>query len=390
MRILYVVPNIVSYHFFIGDLCAAALAAGHDPHAVCSMAGSFGGGKSADERATMHALDFPRGMQPLDHLRSARELNALVEKLKPDIIHTHFSAAMFTTALAHRSNWPLTIGTFHGMSFPMMKGAKRLILRKAEAWAASQFDEVWVLTPDDREALQAAAPSARVRVHRSPGIGCLLPQFHPDRVPIAERAALRAELGIPPDAVVFVFVGRLVDFKGFGLTVRAFLGLAAANPQIRLLNVGPADPLHPSGLTPEEEQARKECPQIIDVGMRKDVWRYLAISDVMTFPSQREGMPVCIMEALAMGLPVITADSRGCRDVVRDGVDGLILRDPSVEAMRAAMLRLAGDAHYRARLGASALADRERFSRDVFVREQFEIYAGHFAGSPSQTATASR
>ena len=388
MRILYVVPNIVSYHFFIGDLSAAALAAGHDPHAVCSMNGSFGEGEAADERATMHALDFPRGMQPLDHLRAARELNALVEKLKPDLVHTHFSAALFTTALARRAHWPLTFGTFHGMSFPMMRGMKRFILQMAEAWAASRFDNVWVLTPDDQKVLQEAAPAARVHVYRAPGIGCLLENFHPARVPAAERAALRAELGIPRDAIVFVFVGRLVDFKGFGLTVRAFLGIAAENPHIRLLNVGPADPLHPSGLTPKEEVARKACSQIIEVGMRTDVCRYLAISDVMTFPSQREGLPVCIMEAMAMGLPVITADSRGCRDVVRDGVDGVVLRDTSIEAIREAMLRMARDAEFRARLGAAAFADRERFSRDGYVREQMEINDTFLAQAAKQPRSA--
>ncbi len=381
MRILFVVPNIVSYHFFIGDVCAALRAAGHDPHAVCGMDASFGGGEVADERATMHTVDFPRGMNPLGHLRAARELDALVRKLQPDIIHTHFSAALFTTAVARRAHWPLTHGTFHGASFPMMHGLKRHILRFAESWAASRFDDVWVLTPDDRKALQTAAPSARVHVYRSPGIGCLLEHFHPDRVPAAERAALRAELGIPPDAVVFVFVGRLVDFKGFGLTVRAFLRLAADHARFRLLNVGPADPIHPSGLTPEEECARKECPQIIDVGLRKDVWRYLAISDVMTFPSQREGMPVCIMEALAMGVPVITADSRGCRDVVRDEIDGLVLRDPGVETMSDAMRRLGEDEVFRRRLGTAALADRERFSRDGYVREQVELYAQRLAAA---------
>jgi lipopolysaccharide/colanic/teichoic acid biosynthesis glycosyltransferase len=381
VRILFVVPNIVSYHFFIGEVCAALRAAGHDPHAVCSMNGSFGGGEKADERATMHALDFPRGMNPLHHLRAARALDALVRELKPDLIHTHFSAALFTTAVARRSHWPLTHGTYHGASFPMMRGLKRHILRFAEAWAASRFDDVWVLTPDDRKALQTAAPSARVHVYRSPGIGCLLQHFHPDRVPASERAALRKELGIPADAVVFVFVGRLVDFKGFGLTVRAFLRLAAEQPNFRLLNVGPADPMHPSGLTPEEQSAREKCPQIIDVGMRKDVWRYLAISDVMAFPSQREGMPVCIMEALAMGVPVITADSRGCRDVVRDEIDGLVLRDPGVETMAAAMRRLGDDAAFRCRLGVAALADRERFSRDGYVREQVELYGAHVAAA---------
>jgi len=383
MRILYVVPNISSYHFFIGDLSAGARALGYDPHVACSMSDSFGGGEKGDGRATMHALDLPRGMNPLGHLKAARQLRALVEKLQPDVIHAHFSAALFTTALAHRRGWPLTMGTFHGMSFPMMHGLKRQILRRAEAWAGAQFDQVWVLTPDDRLALKAAAPAAEVAVYQCPGIGCLLEKFHPDRVPPAGRAALRAELGIPPEAVVFVFVGRLVDFKGFGLTVRGFLRLTAAHPHLRLLNVGPGDPLHPSGLTPGEESARRENPQIIDVGLRDDVWRYLAISDAMVFPSQREGLPVCIMEALAMGVPVITSDARGCRDVVRDGIDGIVLRDPSAEAMSAAVLRLAGDPDYRRKLGAAALADRERFSRDRYVREQLDIYAAHLAPEPA-------
>src|SRR6202000_411916 len=134
---------------------------------------------------------------------------------------------------------------------------------------------------------------------------------------------------------------------GFDLTVRTFLRIAETDPRLRLLLVGLFDPLPSLGLTVAEERARKRCWQIIDVGYTEDVASYLAISDVMVFPSQREGMPVCLMEALAMGVPVITCDSRGCRDVVRHGRDGLVLRECTIESLSAEMKRLAQDAGLR-------------------------------------------
>jgi glycosyltransferase involved in cell wall biosynthesis len=133
---------------------------------------------------------------------------------------------------------------------------------------------------------------------------------------VAQRKALRERLGIEPGHLVFIFAGRFVAFKGFDLTVRTFLQIAGTNPELRLLFVGAFDPLHPSGLTPAEDHAYKNCAQIIDAGYTDDVASYLAISDAMVFPSQPEGMPVCLMEALAMGVPVVTRASRGCRDVV--------------------------------------------------------------------------
>ncbi len=387
MRILFVVPNVVSYCVFLAELSARLHGAGHEIHVACSPHTLFGHEAPPDPSATVHPVTFPRGMNPLGHLRAARELDALVTRLQPDLIHAHFSAALFTTALARRARWPVTLGTYHGMSFPLMPGLKSRILRVAESWTATRFDHVWVLTSDDREALLGSAPSARVSVHRSAGIGCSLEQFHPDRVSATERAELRAEHRLKPDECVFVFVGRFADFKGFGLTVRAFLQLAPKHPKLRLLLVGTADPIHPTGLTPEEETARQGCAQIVEAGHRSDVWRYLAISDAMVFPSQREGMPVCTMEAIAMGVPVITSDSRGCRDTVRDGVDGFLLRAATLDAMTTAMTKLATDPDLRRRMSAAALAGRERFSRDAYIREQIGIYESHVAPAGSSEAT---
>jgi glycosyltransferase involved in cell wall biosynthesis len=94
----------------------------------------------------------------------------------------------------------------------------------------------------------------------------------------------------------------------------------------------------------------------------------------MVFPSRREGMSVCLMEALATGLPAITADTRGCREVVRDGIDGRVIREPTVDNFLAAMKHAAEDGGQRRKWSAQALAGRDRFDRRRFIAEQKKIY----------------
>ena len=113
---------------------------------------------------------------------------------------------------------------------------------------------------------------------------------------------------------------------------------------------------------------------IIGVGWQKDVQPYLSISDVLVFPSRREGVPVCLMEALAMGVPAITLNSRGCRDVVRDGIDGLIIDEDSPNGVFKAMKRLLDNPNELQSFSFRANLDSDRFDRKHYVNEQLEIY----------------
>ena len=372
MRILFVIPKLSSFVSFLSELGAALLDEGIEVHCACSPGSLWNKPDRIDPRVRVHPIPMPRGMNPVAHARAARRLDQVVREIKPDIVHGHFSSALFTTALARRSYWPTTLGTFHGMSFPLMKGFKGAILKFAESTAAARCDSVWVLTEDDCRALAAAARRAHVEVTRSCGIGCDLARFEP--VTAMQRTAARGKLGFAADDIVFVFVGRFARFKGFDLTTRAFLRVAADNPRLRLLLVGVVDPLHTTGLTETEELARRDCPRITDVGYQSDVRQFLAASDAMVFPSTREGVAVCLMESLAMGVPAITRDARGCRDVVRDEIDGLVLGNPTVETVGDAMVRLANDPALRQRLAAAAVAGRERFDRRHFIKEQLAIY----------------
>ena len=382
MRLLFVLPNVVSYGF-LRQLCISLIADGHEIHLASSRARLLGEAYSCEgDGVHLHEIKFSRGMNPSRHFRASRELDQLVRLLRPDLVHAHFSAAIFTTALARSSHWPVTMATFHGLSFPARHGWKATVLRQVETWAARQFDAVWVLSDDDRDRLRAVSPATMVETVRSYGVGCNLTKFSPPSP--KEKAARRSELGFTSKDRVFAFVGRFVDFKGFALTARAFLQFSANDPTARLLLIGARDPLHRTGLTSAEEKALWSSARVMDVGFRRDVHRYLIAADAMVFPSAREGMPVCAMEALAMGVPVITRDARGCRDVVRDGIDGIVLRDCSIGTLGAAMERLGNDHVFRERLAANAIAGRDRFARSHFIDEQKRILQNLTPARPRQ------
>jgi glycosyltransferase involved in cell wall biosynthesis len=376
MRLLLIIPHIASFKTFLLDLSTVLFSRGVEVHCACSTADAWpSNGNITDNLPVhIHSIPFARGMNLVQHFNTSRQLNTLVSTIRPDLVHAHFSAAIFTTALAHRHHWPTTIGTFHGVNFLLSTGLRARLLKAAEAWASNKLDHIWVLSDDDLVGLSPFVPAAKVKKYLSYGFGCNLSTFDPATISADERRLLRSQLGVATDETVFAFVGRFVRFKGFDLTVQAFLKLAATDANARLLLIGCRDQLHPTGLTPTEEAAVRCSSQVIDLGWRSDVQRYLAITDVLVFPSSREGMPVCLMESLAMGVPVVTRNSRGCRNVVRDQTDGLVLRDCSTDSIAMAMRRLAANTELRRDLSLQALAGRERFSHLNYIREQVQTY----------------
>jgi len=384
MKLLFVIPSITNYFTFLEDLTGELIRRGHEVHLATSRKhiariDVYRRGIECE----IHHIDFPRAIDPIKHLTAARQVRRLVHRIEPDIINIHFSAALFTTILGKNKNWPPLTGTIHGLGSPLIRGWRKLIISQAEKWSCERADEVFVLTEDDRIYLKNKAPKAKVSVLNSFGMGCDLERFNHLAIKSETRNSLRKEYHLDESDFVFIFIGRQTHFKGFDKLIKAFLKLRKDHERIKLLLIGEKDRIHPVSRRQGIDRALREDPNIIRVGWKENVQDFLAIANLNVFPSEREGLPVNLMESLSMGVPVITIDSRGCRDVVRHEVDGLVLSSNKVKDLRAAMENLLTDRNKLAELAKNALEGRDRFNRSHFIAEQFKIYERLLNNTPT-------
>ncbi len=334
MRILLVIPVADSFRVFLADLAEYLVGEGHE---VLSAFNPVGGiMKSAEDApGQVAAVDFPRGSNPVRHFKAARQLRKIVDDFEPDVIHAHLSSGILSAALARRM-WPsecIWLGTFQGLQFPFSKGKGACLTRWAECWSAAAMDEVHVLTDDDLGALRQAAHKAKVVRQEAFGFGCQ-ERFFDTPIPDHEaRNAARRALGLEESDRVFLYIGRMVAHKGFHHAARAFMRAQAESPDVKWLVIGEVDPIHPTGLSPDEWQAYQENPAIIRLGVQYDVLPYLDVADAYLFPTEREGMPVSVMEALARRTPVLTNEVRGCRELIKPGVNGAYFKSLDTDAM---------------------------------------------------------
>lgn len=375
MKLLFVIPSITNYFTFLEDLIDALNLRGHEVHLATSR--KHIARITAYRRViecTVHDIDFPRAINPFRHMSAAKQVQNLVDEIKPDIVNIHFSAALFTSTLRKSGQWPPSTATIHGLGSPLISGWRKTIISQAEKWSSQRVDEVFVLTEDDREYLQKMSKQATVGVLRSFGMGCDLNRFNRESIDANRIEELRIELKLSEADFVYIFIGRQTNFKGFDKVVRAFLKTLETHPNSKLLLVGEKDRIHPTSLKPKFEKEIINNPAIIKVGWQENVQDYLALSDLNVFPSEREGLPVNLMESLAVGVPVLTINSRGCKDVVRDGIDGVVLEKHEIDDIAKSMRNLQEDKETLAKYADNALEGRGRFDRNVFVENQFEIY----------------
>jgi glycosyltransferase involved in cell wall biosynthesis len=374
MKILFVIPSVTNYFTFLKEITEKLTEMGNKVFLATSLEhlGDIDCYNNL-ELPEVFDIQFPRGSNFKEHYSSAKKLRNIVSEIKPNLIHTHFSAAAYTVALAKDKDWPKTIATFHGLSFPMLNGWKKMAVGSAEKWAGASMDEVYVLNECDKIDFEKATDHKNVRLLNTFGLGCNLDVFNPENFGKAAKKEIQKSLKLDDRHFNFIFIGRQVHFKGFAKVVRAFLRLHLTKPHTRLILVGTKDKIHKTGLTSSEIKEIENCRGIIQIGWQKDVERYLSIAHVNVFPSDKEGIPVNLMESLSMGVPVITVNSRGCRDVVEHMKSGLVLEKRNDEAIFEAMRYLVENTELVKDFSNYAISVREKFNREHFIENQFKI-----------------
>jgi glycosyltransferase involved in cell wall biosynthesis/ribosomal protein S18 acetylase RimI-like enzyme len=310
-----------------------------------------------------------RAWHPLRDLRAAGELDGIFRRERFDLVHTHTpKAGVIGRIVARRADVPYVLNTVHGyFATPDDPPARRIPVREVERLAARSSDlELFQSEEDLRWALRERIVRPAQAVYL--GNGTDLRMLDPASVEPGAVDALRQQLGIPRSAVVVGTIGRVVAEKGYRELIGAARIVRSRNPDVRVVAIGDVDAEKTDRLGRSEiEDASGD---VIFAGWRTDIPTVLALFDVFVLASWREGMPRSAIEAAAMARPLVVTDIRGCREIVRDGIEGLIVppRDPA--ALADAIHRLVVDPARRQDLGAAARARAvDRFDeRRVFDR----------------------
>jgi len=318
---------------------------------------------------------------PFRDLASLLKLFFQYRREKYTIIHTHTPKPGLLGPIAARmAGVPIVVNTVHGYHFHEHMPARRRRFHIAMEKISTYFSDL--VFCQSNEDLQTAAREGigGGEKLRYLGNGIDLSRFDPLRLSEGEwaekRAEKRTELGIPPDAALVGFVGRLVEMKGIREIFAAAQMVRVEIPNVHFLLIGPADTEKTDSVAPADAEDSGVASICTFLGMRQDMPELYRAMDVFVLPSHREGFPRSVMEASAMGVPCIVTDVRGCREAVEHDRNGLIVPMGDADALANAIVELLGDVDRSRRLGETGRQMAlERFDE----RPVFEMVKSEYA-----------
>jgi glycosyltransferase involved in cell wall biosynthesis len=322
-------------------------------------------------------VKIKRGMfllAPMVFVSALRSLFSLTALEPFDVIHAHWvlpNAPMAAVA-ASRRGLPLVI-SLHGSD--VFVAEKWKPLGALSHWCFDQADAITACS-DNLTARALALGADEEKTELIP-YGADLKAFHADAESVRR---VRARLKVSGDELMILGVGRLVYKKGFDYLVQAFDEVRHVAPNARLVLAGDGD------LRGELENRAMElglASSVTFAGMvpRQEIAAYFAASDIVAVPSVRDeagnvdGLPNVALEAMAAGKPLVATRVAGLPQVVRDGVNGLLVEEKSPPELAEAILRLIRDAGLRQTYGtAGRVRVREALNWDNVARKFIGVY----------------
>ena len=282
-------------------------------------------------------IPIPRSIKKIGNiLQSYKMVKSLVEREHYQIVHCHSPIGGVICRLAcrkARKTGTKVVYTAHGFHF--FKGASKaawLVYYPVEKWCSKYTDVLITINQEDFE--NARKMNAR-RVEYVPGIG-----VHTEEIAniVIDRTSMRSSFGFDDKDFVFMSAGQISVRKNHEVVIRALAQIK--NEKVKYLIVGFGE---------EQERLTKLVDElglknrVIFAGYRKDVKEILHAVDGFAFPSLQEGLPVALMEAMAVGLPVVCSRIRGNIDLIKDGEGGYLYACYDIDGFAEGMMKIFND-----------------------------------------------
>jgi N,N'-diacetylbacillosaminyl-diphospho-undecaprenol alpha-1,3-N-acetylgalactosaminyltransferase len=382
-RIALILNDDFSMWQFRSGLIRSLVASGHDVTAIvpdgeyCEALEALG--------ARVVTTPMSRFVAPVADLRLFVRLLRLFRRERFDLVHTMtVKPNVFGTLAARLAGVPRVVALVCGAGYlfvPPQGPRERVVQAIGRGLYKVAFrytDRCWFENPDDLADFVGRGIIDRERALLILGGGVDTERFVPGSVSDEEIGALRQELRIAPGSKTVVMVSaRLVRSKG----VQEFLAAARAHaerwPSWVFVLLAPVDPAAPDALPVDEVERLAGANTRLILGFRHRVERFFALADVVVLPTTyREGVPTVLLEAMAMGVPLIATDMPGCREAVLDDVNGYLVPAGDAEQLIDRLSVLIGSEEKRRSFGrAGVRLANEKFSDEkVNTRVIKELY----------------
>lgn len=369
-NILYFANTDWYLYNFRSALIRSAAEAGYQVHSV-SPPGPFGP-RLQKSGIEWRSLPFSRGSRSgmaLSLWRTRQTLRRTILEIRPALIHSFTLTSILLTWLACPARQEIVrVNAVTGLGFAFtgqstahrsLQAVLRLFLRRA---LSGKGAITIVQNPTDKAFLIDRLGLPRDSVYLIAGSGVDTRRFVP-----------RPRGGDGPVRVGFV--GRLLEDKGIREFVAAARRLAGSSPPVEFLAAGTLDSGNPASIGESELAQWKLEGHVRFVGQIEDMPAFLSELDVFVLPSYREGLSRSLIEAGACGLPSVTTDVPGCRDVVNDGHNGLLVPPQDSNSLASAIQKLLVNQELRRRMGTVARATVvQHFSKEVINKQMLGLY----------------
>ncbi len=345
-------------------LAVSAQAAGFDV-AVATRVGQHA---KIIRDAGIRLIPFALSRRGGNPLREIVALWRLYRREQPDLVHhVALKPVMFGALAAWLARVPAQVNAVAGLGWLFTSSGRvvrlvRPVLRWMLARLLNQPHSLTIVqNPEDQSLLERSGVSAmRLRLIRGAGVDIQL--FYP--------------ASPPPEPVCIVLVARMLWDKGVGEFVEAARRLTEAGISARFVLVGDPDPANPASVPESALRGWHGQHGVEWWGRREDMPAVLQAAHIACLPSSYgEGLPKSLLEAAACGLPIVTTDAPGCREVVRDGVNGLLVPVRDAAALASALGKLIDDAALRRSMGEqSRLRAETEFGLETVIAQTLAVY----------------
>jgi glycosyltransferase involved in cell wall biosynthesis len=306
-----------------------------------------------------------RSMNPFKELVAILRLCSIYRSERPDIVHhVAVKPVLYGSIAAQLIGIPHVINALAGLGWLFTSTSKRARLLQAIIRRAFYFllsrSAVIVQNDDDVAALRdMGVAQQRINLIRGSGVNMV------DYAPLPEGE------NVP----IVVLPARLLWDKGVGEFVEAAGQLKRRGVHARFVLVGEPDAENPASVSTQQLIAWQKDGVVEWWGRREDMPQVLAQSHIVCLPSYREGLPKSLLEAASCGRPIVTTDVPGCREIVRDGDNGILVEVRNSMALADALEKLLADPELRQQMGRRG---RERvmneFSQEIIDVQILALY----------------